>query len=78
MIVDTPLARLDSDHRRLLAENYFPHASHQVIVLSTDTEIDRKYFDLMHEHVSHSYTLEYSSQVNGTIVKVGYFGNEVN
>jgi putative sulfurtransferase DndC len=78
MIVDTPLARLDSDHRRLLAENYFPHAGHQVIVLSTDTEIDRKYFDLMQDHVSHSYTLEYSSQVNGTVVKEGYFGNEVN
>jgi DNA sulfur modification protein DndD len=39
VIIDTPLARLDRDHRRLLAENYFPHASHQVLMLSTDTEV---------------------------------------
>ena len=29
VIIDTPLGRLDSDHRRLLVERYFPHASHQ-------------------------------------------------
>ena len=47
VIIDTPLARLDSDHRRLLVENYFPQASHQVILLSTDTEVDQLYFDLL-------------------------------
>ena len=40
MILDTPLGRLDSNHRQLLIERYFPCASHQVILLSTDTEIE--------------------------------------
>lgn len=37
--IDTPLGRLDSSHRYNLVERYFPTASHQVILLSTDTEI---------------------------------------
>ncbi len=37
--IDTPLGRLDSSHRQNLVERYFPAASHQVILLSTDTEI---------------------------------------
>ncbi|MCK5869492.1 MAG: hypothetical protein KAG45_02400 [Methyloprofundus sp.] len=43
MIIDTPLGRLDSKHRKKLVENYFPSASHQVIILSTDTEIGKTY-----------------------------------
>ena len=45
IIIDTPLARLDSDHRKLLAQHYFPFASHQVLILSTDTEVDQSYFE---------------------------------
>lgn len=54
VIIDTPLGRLDSVHRRQLLERYFPVASHQVIVLSTDTEVDRNYFDMLKPHTSHS------------------------
>ena len=33
IIIDTPLGRLDSEHCTKLINNYFPYASHQVIIL---------------------------------------------
>ena len=44
-VIDTPLGRLDSTHREKLIKRYFPYASHQVLLLSTDEEIDARYFD---------------------------------
>jgi len=44
IIIDTPLSRLDSTHRDNIVNNYFPHAGEQVVILSTDTEIDTNYY----------------------------------
>ncbi len=38
-VIDTPLGRLDHQHRRRFVSEFLPTASHQVILLSTDTEI---------------------------------------
>ena len=46
-VIDTPMARLDATHRRNLVERYFPNASHQVVILSTDTEVDRDYYQAL-------------------------------
>jgi DNA sulfur modification protein DndD len=73
MVIDTPLGRLDSEHRSHLVDRYFPHASHQVIILSTDTEIDRTYFHDLAPAVSHSYRLQYDSQQGRSSVEQGYF-----
>jgi DNA sulfur modification protein DndD len=73
MIIDTPLARLDSDHRSNLIERYFPTASHQVLVLSTDTEVDGEYFEMLSPHISHSYHLRYDGEAGRTAVEEGYF-----
>ncbi len=73
MIIDTPMARLDSIHRKRLVEQYFPHASHQVIVLSTDTEIEPHLLQTLKKHVSHSYFLNYSEERKVTTVDRGFF-----
>ena len=39
MIIDTPLSRLDRQHRTNLMANYVPRSSAQVIMLCTDTEL---------------------------------------
>jgi DNA sulfur modification protein DndD len=74
--IDTPLGRLDSSHRTNLIERYFPSASHQVILLSTDTEIGTKEIIILREQeaIAREYLLEYNANTGQTIVKEGYFG----
>lgn len=77
MIIDTPLARLDSDHRSRLVQRYFPTASHQVVLLSTDTEIDRQLIQELGANVSHAYRLDYDPVKARTIAYQGYFNEPV-
>ncbi len=73
IIIDTPLGRLDSKHRNKLINNYFPNASHQVIILSTDTEVDEVFYTELSKHISHAYRLDYDPATGSSIAKEGYF-----
>jgi len=72
-IIDTPMARLDAEHRLHLVERYFPNASHQVIVLSTDTEIECDDFHALSPHIARAYHLRYNEQARETQPEEGYF-----
>ncbi|WP_373480178.1 DNA sulfur modification protein DndD [Geminocystis sp.] len=73
--IDTPLGRLDSSHRQNLIERYFPTASHQVILLSTDTEIGESEVEFLRQKqaIAREYILNYDSKTNQTTVNSGYF-----
>ncbi|AFZ03872.1 DNA sulfur modification protein DndD [Calothrix sp. PCC 6303] len=74
--IDTPLGRLDSSHRGNLIEKYFPSASHQVILLSTDTEIGKVDVKKLRENevIAREYLLKYdSNQRQTTVIKDKYF-----
>ena len=73
VIIDTPLSRLDSMHRTSLVKTYFPNASEQTIILSTDSEIDRNYYDMMKESVGDEFTLSYDEGKKCTTILKGYF-----
>lgn len=73
VIIDTPLGRLDSAHRANLLEAYFPQASHQVIVLSTDTEVDQRFYQGLRPHISHAYHLVFDENEGCTQGSSGYF-----
>ncbi len=73
MIIDTPLGRLDREHRDNLMKYYFPHVSHQVIILSTDTEIDEQYVNQLKDNISEVYLLDYNESKGFTEVKTQYF-----
>ena len=73
VIIDTPLARLDSEHRANIIGRYLPEVSHQVIVLSTDTEVDDEVVSRLEKHVSHSYLLDYVRREGRTQALPGYF-----
>lgn len=76
VVIDTPLGRLDSDHRKNLIQNYFPHAGHQVILLSTDTEVDVDLFKELSPAVSHCYHLKYDQDKACTTADNEYFWRE--
>lgn len=73
VIIDTPLSRLDSQHRTAIITTYFPNASDQTIILSTDTEIYRNYYNMMNGSVGDEFTLVYSEETKSTSIKKGYF-----
>ncbi|TBF36998.1 DNA sulfur modification protein DndD [Rhizobium leguminosarum] len=75
MVIDTPLARLDTEHRGRLVERYFPAASHQVILLSTDSEIGDEAMQKLEPFVSHSFQLIYDHSARRSTVANGYFNN---
>ena len=74
VIIDTPMARLDSSHRANFVTKYLPAASSQVMVLSTDEEINGRYLDLIRDHVVDYYTLLYREEEQCTSIVHGYFG----
>jgi len=52
MIIDTPLSRLDRQHRTNLMANYVPQSSAQVIMLCTDTELTADLSEIISPYVS--------------------------
>ena len=81
-IIDTPLGRLDVNHRRDVTQHFFLGDSPQTILLSTPTEINNcvydgvplKLLDDLRGHVAHANTLERADVGLARIVP-GYFGN---
>lgn len=75
MVIDTPLGRLDSDHRTNLVERYFPNASHQVLLLSTDEEIVSGYLEALKPYVSRTFLLDHDEGTGATRINEGYFAS---
>lgn len=73
VIIDTPMARLDSSNRANFVTKYLPAASSQVMVLSTDEEVYGKYLDLVRDNVIDYYTLLYREEEQCTSIVHGYF-----
>ena len=72
-VIDTPLGRLDSVHRDLLINHYFPNASHQVILLSTDEEVVGEYYARLKQSVSQEWLVSYDDKRSASSVAPGYF-----
>ncbi|MBU2547622.1 MAG: DNA sulfur modification protein DndD [Proteobacteria bacterium] len=73
IVIDTPLSRLDSTHRDNIVNNYFSNAGEQVIILSTDTEIDKDYYRTLKTRLSGAGSLVFDKQRELTTFCEGYF-----
>ena len=74
-MIDTPLARLDEDHRMSLVEKFYPQR-HQTIILSTDSEINSKYYKELEPYISRSFVIQYDSEKGSTVTHQRYFFDE--
>lgn len=72
-VIDTPLGRLDSIHRNHIIRHYFNALSDQVIILSTDTEVNHDYIDFVKNYMVRGYELTYDKHTKSTSIKEGYF-----
>jgi DNA sulfur modification protein DndD len=75
IFIDTPLGRLDEEHRDSITKKYYPALSEQVVLFSTNSEITPKRFRDISENISKSYLLVNDGA--NTNLKNGYF-NTVN
>ncbi|MBX9138875.1 MULTISPECIES: DNA sulfur modification protein DndD [unclassified Clostridium] len=72
-IIDTPYARIDESHRKTLTVDYLPNISKQVIILSTNEEIDTNLYEVIKPYICDEYLLLYNENARKTEVKKGYF-----
>lgn len=70
VVVDTPLARLDRKHREALIHNFFAKISHQVLVLSTDEEVEGSVHKALEQHMSREYVLTFDDDSRRSIATV--------
>ena len=57
MIIDTPLGRLDEKNQTRILNDFYPHASNQVIILPTPSELRHEGFKELQEHIAKVYKL---------------------
>ncbi|WP_252242697.1 AAA family ATPase [Clostridium sp. ZS2] len=72
-IIDTPYARIDETHRNTLTTTYLPNISKQVIILSTNKEIDTELYKVVKPYVCDEYLLLYNTKLRKTEIRNGYF-----
>jgi DNA sulfur modification protein DndD len=73
IVIDTPLGRLDSIHRNHIVTNYFPNASHQVILLSTNTEIVGQELEGIRPYISKTFLIHKDKASETSQIVEGYF-----
>jgi DNA sulfur modification protein DndD len=72
-VIDTPLGRLDGPHRQKLIKNYFPKASSQVLIFSTDEEVTKEHYESLKPHIAAEYKINYAEETESSSFEEGYF-----
>lgn len=70
-VIDTPLARLDTEHKTKYVVKLLSNISSQVIILSTDSEVNREIYEQIKDKIHQEYTLENVGVK--TEIRNGYF-----
>ncbi|MDV2884685.1 DNA sulfur modification protein DndD [Alkalihalophilus pseudofirmus] len=72
-IFDTLLGRLDKTHKQTVLSKLIPICSEQVIILSTDSEIDQHHYEIIEPFISKEYTLDFVISEESVSIHPHYF-----
>ena len=72
-IIDTPFARIDTEHRRNISEHFFCGLNGQVFILSTNEEINSAHVQIMKDKIAATYMLENTDNKRTIVVSDSYF-----
>lgn len=72
-IFDTLLGRLDRTHKTAILKEFIPFCSNQVIILSTDSEIDESNYKILEPFISKEYMLDFNVNNKKTKIETHYF-----
>lgn len=75
-IIDTPFARIDSEHRKNITKNFFMDLRGQVFIFSTNEEIIDEHYKMIKPDLQATFLLENSDNICTTISANKYFGGE--
>lgn len=72
-IIDTPFARIDTEHRANITRYFFSELPGQLFVLSTNEELGRQHLAFLEDQIAHTYLLEYGENQQTRVLKDRYF-----
>jgi len=72
-IIDTPFARIDTEHRANITEKFFKELQGQLFVLSTNEELRPEHIAALDQQIANVYMLEYGEDKRTRISEGSYF-----
>lgn len=72
-IIDTPYARIDTEHRENITKEFLPNIGLQVIILSTNEEINETYYHMLKPYIAQEYLLVFDTKEKKTEIHNQYF-----
>lgn len=72
-VIDTPFARIDTEHRQNISKHFFCELKGQVFILSTNEEINSSHVQILKGKIAATYMLENSDNKRTVVVKNSYF-----
>ena len=72
-VIDTPFARIDTEHRQNISKHFFSKLNGQVFILSTNEEINSSHVKILEDKIAATYMLENTDNKRTVVLKNSYF-----
>lgn len=72
-IIDTPFARIDTEHRQNISKYFFKQLKGQIFILSTDEEITKSHLQILQDKIASTFILKNNDNKQTIIEQNSYF-----